>query len=131
MKWQSLGVLDEILRLIDENGKIIGSVTRPLTSSETWTASLDAEEGYIGQYASKKQAQTAVEIAAKKRVEEMAEPHRCGGCRFYLQRKQVSSGEPEWGDCRRNAPRVCREDNAGGFPWMYPTDWCGQWEPKP
>ena len=43
---------------------------------------------------------------------------RCRSCMFYV--PKVTTKEPkELGRCRRHSPTM------GGFPAVFPTDWCG------
>ena len=128
MEWKKPNNIERESWRVSEDGQIVGGIKGPLYSSTgIWSAWAIGRRA-LGDFVTEEDAMNAVEEAASAK---MSEPQRCGGCRFYMQQRQVSAGEAEWGDCRRNAPRVCREDNAGGFPWVYSSNWCGEWEPKP
>ena len=56
----------------------------------------------------------------------------CGNCRFW----NLVEEYDEVGDCRRRAPEIPKLPydeyrNYGEFPWTFPGDWCGEWQPKP
>jgi hypothetical protein len=42
----------------------------------------------------------------------------CTSCMFYVEKEGTTTSDPI-GRCRRHAPSL------GGFPAVYPTDWCG------
>jgi hypothetical protein len=44
---------------------------------------------------------------------------KCQSCMWYMPKESTIPGLPEIGRCRKHAPTM------GGFPVVYPTDWCG------
>lgn len=127
--WNKSG---ESYQLVNAEGHLYARVWRDADGVYRITAMGSEDNGrWVSPDAAMDYAKTQIENFTLWASGKPSEPQRCGGCRFYMQHRQVSADEAEWGDCRRNAPRVCREDNAGGFPWVYSSNWCGKWEPKP
>jgi hypothetical protein len=59
---------------------------------------------------------------------------KCQGCQFYdRQNVKPSDGATQWGQCRREAPRL-HPINAksymieGVWPHVRDDDWCGEWK---
>lgn len=53
---------------------------------------------------------------------------KCKDCRFWQQDKKA-------GDCRRHPPRIIVFSDEEGdyetrFPETFPTEWCGEFQPK-
>lgn len=44
---------------------------------------------------------------------------RCKTCMFFVPKEERPGELPVVGRCRRHAPTM------GGFPVVFPTDWCG------
>jgi hypothetical protein len=54
-----------------------------------------------------------------------AEPVRaCESCKFY------DNFEPGVGQCRKNPPVREEGGEDAVWPWVVPTDWCGEFKPK-
>ncbi len=48
--------------------------------------------------------------------------NRCNDCKWY------DNPGSSWGSCRAKSPNVAQMAGAPGWPQVYSTDWCGEFE---
>ena len=56
----------------------------------------------------------------------MSKPESCGNCRYMLDRGKAK----DYAECHRHTPFKATPLTGSGWPFVLPTDWCGEYKSK-